>query len=231
MARLPYVNPQHASAEVRGALAELPPLNIFAVLAHADSAFGPYLSLGGALLSQLELDAKLRELAILLVAERTGAEYEWIQHVGIARAVGVCAEQIAAVKHGQLSAPALEDDAQAVLEFTAEILRQPRPSEATFSALRRHLPPRQIVELLLVIGSYHMLARVMTALDVDLDLAIGDAIVQQAERLLPPLREPRSLRSRERPSEVDQRPQECFELTRSRSKPATHPAEARAWPR
>jgi hypothetical protein len=74
MARLPYRDPRAASPEVREALDALPPLNIFRMLAHADSAFIPYLGFAGALLAQLELDSKLRELAILLVATRTGAE-------------------------------------------------------------------------------------------------------------------------------------------------------------
>ena len=44
---------------MREALDALPPLNIFRMLAHADSAFIPYLGLGGVLLTQLELDPKL----------------------------------------------------------------------------------------------------------------------------------------------------------------------------
>ena len=98
MARLPYVDPAAASPPVREALDALPPLNIFRMLAHADSAFVPYLGLGGVLLAQLELDPRLRELAILLVAAHTGAEYEWIQHVGISRALGIRDEQISAVQ-------------------------------------------------------------------------------------------------------------------------------------
>ena len=50
MARLPYADPQAASPAVREALTALPPLNIFRMLAHADSAFVPYLRFGGVLL-------------------------------------------------------------------------------------------------------------------------------------------------------------------------------------
>jgi 4-carboxymuconolactone decarboxylase len=187
MARLPYIDPRTASPDVRDALEALPPLNIFAMLAHADSAFLPYLGLGGTILSQLQLDPKLRELAILLVAERTDAEYEWVQHLGIAQALGIPDEQIAAVKRGDIAAGCLAQDARAVLRLTEEVLQQPRPTDATFTELSRHLPPRQIVELLLVIGTYHMLARVMTTLDIELDPAIGYAIVHQARRDLPQL--------------------------------------------
>jgi 4-carboxymuconolactone decarboxylase len=184
MARLPYADPLTASPVVREALEALPPLNIFAMLAQADSAFVPYLGFAGSLLAQLELDPKLRELAILLVAARTGAEYEWVQHVGISRALGILDEQISAVERGELQAGCLDLDAQAVLRFAAEALESPRVSDATFAALSDRLPPRQIVELLLVIGSYHMLARVMTTLDIDIDLAVGSTILDEAKRRL-----------------------------------------------
>jgi 4-carboxymuconolactone decarboxylase len=184
MARIPYTDPEHASPKVREALDALPQLNIFKMLAHADTAFIPYLRLGGALLAQLELDPKLRELAILLVAKHTDAEYEWIQHAAIAKALNIPDEQITAVNSGDLQAPCLNPDAQTLLHFTQQVLQQPRPDDDTFTALRQLLPPRQIVELLLVIGTYQMLAHIMTTLDIDLDPAAGSAVVEEAQRRL-----------------------------------------------
>lgn len=185
VARLPYVNPQGASPRVREALDALPPLNIFRMLAQADSAFVPYLGFAGVLLAQLELDPKLRELAILLVATHTGAEYEWVQHVGIAKTLGVRDEQISAVENDDLQAACLSPEAQAVLCFASEVLELPRVSNSTFAALSDHFPPRQIVELMLVIGSYHMLARLMTTLDIDIDPAVGSDVLDEAKRRLP----------------------------------------------
>jgi len=184
MARLPYVDPGAASPPVREALDALPPLNIFRMLAHADSAFVPYLGLGGVLLAQLELDPKLRELAILLVAAHTGAEYEWIQHVGISKALGIDDEQITAVQRRDLRSACLDHDAQVLLRFTSEVLERPRADDATFAALNARFSPRQIVELLLVIGTYNMLARVMTTLDIDLDPAAGSAVIDEANQRL-----------------------------------------------
>lgn len=184
MARLPYVDPQAASPELLEGLDALPALNIFAMLAHADTALIPCLTLGGVLLTQLELDPKLRELAILLVAAHTGAEYEWIQHVGISKTLGVDDEQIAAVQCRDLQATCLSPDARIVLRFTHEVLQRPRAGDDTFTALCERFPPRQIVELLLVIGNYHMLARIMTTLDIDLDPAAGSAVIDEAHRRL-----------------------------------------------
>jgi 4-carboxymuconolactone decarboxylase len=182
MARIPYADPAAAGAATRDALDALPPLHVFRMLAHADSALVPWLGLAGTLLAGLDLDPRLRELAILLVARRSDAEYEWIQHVGIATALGIPAAEIDAVHAGDLDAPCLDDDARAVLRFTAQALDRPRVDDATFAALAARLPHRQIVELLLVVGSYRTLARLMTTLDLDLDDPIGSTVVDEAAR-------------------------------------------------
>lgn len=179
MARLPYVDPENAPAPVREALDALPAqLNIFRVLAHAETCFRPFLRLGQAILTQQELDARLRELAILEVARLTPAEYEWIQHVAIARAVGVRDEQIEALERGDAEADCFSDDERLVLRFTAETLRDAKPSDATFEAAAERFTPREIVELTLAIGYYMAIARVMEVAQVDLDEPLADALVR-----------------------------------------------------
>jgi AhpD family alkylhydroperoxidase len=182
MARLPYVDPASASPEVREALEVLPPLNIFRTVAHADTAVRPLLRLGGAILGQGELDPRRRELAILRTAAVTGAEYEWIQHESIARGVGASDEQIAAVKAGDLEGEAFDDDDRLVLRCTDELLRNDAIGEATFASARERLSDREILELILAVGYYRMLAGVMNSVAIDLDAPLGDAVVESAMR-------------------------------------------------
>lgn len=75
MAHIPYPDPSQEFTKVSVQL------NLFRMLAHAGPTGGRVLSLGNALLSQLELEPKLRELAILQGAHESRAEYEWLQHV------------------------------------------------------------------------------------------------------------------------------------------------------
>src|SRR5438046_6607497 len=118
MARLPYVDPATASEPVRRALAATPPLNVFRMVAHAETAFRPWLRFGGALLGEAQLDARLRELAILRVSTLTpGADYEWVQHVPIALATGANEDQIAALASGDVDAGCFSDDQRLVLRF------------------------------------------------------------------------------------------------------------------
>jgi 4-carboxymuconolactone decarboxylase len=175
MPRIQPVDPAAAPEPIRDALGHLPELNIFKTLAHAETAFRPFLRFGGAILGQLELDPKLRELAILQVARDAEAEYEWVQHVAIAGAVGVPDEQIAAIERGDLDA--FEEAERAVLELAAAVVAGPRVPDELFDRVRAHLDDRRIVELLLTVGDYLMLARVMTVLEVELDEPAGSAVI------------------------------------------------------
>lgn len=182
MARLPYPEPDELSEPVREALGAVPPLNIFRMLAHAETAFRPYLRFGGAVLRDLQLDPLLRELAILRTAQLIEAKYEWIQHVPIAQAVGMTDGQLAALEADDIESGAFEPAQREVLRFTSALTREPRPDDETFAALREQLSPREIVELLLTVGSYTMLGRLMTALDLDLDGPLGNDVIASAER-------------------------------------------------
>ena len=175
MARLPYVDPASASEPARDALERVPPLNIFRMMANADSAFRPWLRWGAALLGRLELDPLLRELAILRVAHLTPhAEYEWVQHVPIAEAVGA-SKEVAAIERDEPEANCFSQPQRLVLRFTTEVVRDARASEEALAGLKQTMSPREIVELLMVIGQYMMVARVMATTDMELDEPAGAA--------------------------------------------------------
>lgn len=165
MARLPYLTADDAPEGVAGTLGKLPPLHVFSLLAYAETTFRPWLQFSGALLNKLELDPALRELAILQVG-RYAARYEWEQHVPIARAVGVSDDEISGLDDGVLDdfAP----DRRAVLEYVAAFI-DGNVDDALHAAIAEHLSPRQIMELCLVAGHYLMLARTMSAMEIDPD--------------------------------------------------------------
>ncbi len=181
MARLPYVDAASASPEVRETLAALPAdLNIFKLLAHAETNFRPLLTLGASILSQQKLDGRLRELAILRVARLSHAEYEWVQHVPIAKAVGASDAEIAALERGEVGAGVFDPLAALVLRFTDEVVRDVGASKPTFDALAAQLSAREIVELVLAVGFYMTMARLMETAAIDLEAAMGAAVLEQA---------------------------------------------------
>src|SRR3954447_18206232 len=103
------------------------------MLANADSAFAHWLRWGASLLGELELNPLLRELAILRVARLTPhAEYEWVQHVPIGKAVGATDEHVTALESDEPEAECFTADQRTVLRFTTEVLRDARPSDESF---------------------------------------------------------------------------------------------------
>ena len=183
MARLPYVDPATAPEHVRDALERLPlKLNIFRMMAHAETNFRPLLRLGSAILGQQKLSGKLRELAILRVAKLSPATYEWVQHVPIAKATGASDEQIAALEAGDVASGHFDVVEKLVLQFTTEVVRDVRASDATFAAMQQHFSAQEIVELILAIGFYMTMARLMETTGLDIEPAGGTKIIDGLKR-------------------------------------------------
>lgn len=174
MARLPYVDPATASPRTREVLERLPaPLKIFFMMAHAETNLRPLLRLGTSILIEQKLNAALRELAILRVARLSPAEYEWIQHVPIAQAVGVTDAQVAALQRDDVTAACFTATEQLVLRFTTEVVRDVRASDEVLALMTQSFSPQEIVELILAIGFYMTMARLMETTGLDLDAPAG----------------------------------------------------------
>ena len=181
MARIPYPNPQDLPEKVRVAAEKLPPLNIMKMFLNAPTNAIPLLAFGQSILTKQELDAHLRELAILRVAHLTGANYEWTQHVPLAKETGVTDAQVAALPQGADS-DAFNELEKRVIRFTDEVTQDVKASAETFAALEKDLGPRQMVELALAIGFYGMVARVMESFEVELESTAGTYSLGQLRR-------------------------------------------------
>jgi alkylhydroperoxidase family enzyme len=178
MQRIPLVDVDSAPEEVQSAFRALPVrLNIFRMMAHAPTSFRPLMRLGSSILSAQQLDPELREYAILLAAATYGGRYEWIQHVPIAEACGATKEQVEAVERGDLAAGCFDAKEKAFLAFVDESARKVRCSDATFAAMKQHFSDREIVETILTIGYYQMLARLTECTDTELDPPSGTRVV------------------------------------------------------
>ena len=181
MARIPYPNLEDLPEKVRVAAEKLPPLNIMKMFLNAPTNAIPLLVFGQSILTKQELDDHLRELAILRVAHLTGANYEWTQHVPLAKETGVTDAQVEALPQGA-DADAFNEVEKNVIRFTDEVTRDVKASAETFAALEKDLGPRQMVELTLAIGFYGMVARVMESFEVELEPTAGTYSIDQLRR-------------------------------------------------
>lgn len=166
MPRISLRDPEDAPEPI-GAILSSTPLSLLGVIAHAESAFDPWLRYSNTLLRRLELDPLLRELAILKVAHLSGSEYEWVQHVPIAESFGASPEQIEAIEAGDDQRAGSDQVQQAVLSFSREVILDGAASEGAVEDLLGRLGERQVVELLLVIGNYMGLARLIATVGLE----------------------------------------------------------------
>jgi 4-carboxymuconolactone decarboxylase len=166
MPHLPYVERSALEPETRDALDALPDLNLFRMLAHAETAFVAWLRYSGTLLTRLALDPVRRELAILRVARTMGSEYEWVQHVDIAERLGATQEQVAAIEAGDVESPVFDEGQRAVLRITTDVIERRTPALGA-------MPPREVVELLLVVGQYMAVALIADATGIETDAPAG----------------------------------------------------------
>ena len=109
------------------------------------------------------LDPRLRELAILRVAWRTGSGYEWGQHSRMAQEAGVTEAQFAAVTEDPAAGASTKLE-QALLTAVDEMIDQHEVGADTWDALATSLEAAELFELLFVIGSYLSLAGVLNSL-------------------------------------------------------------------
>jgi AhpD family alkylhydroperoxidase len=158
MARVPYAPATNPGADH--------PLNLFRMLAHSPPVLSGFVKLGGALLQDTALDPRLRELAIVRVGLLAGASYEVEKHTAIAGAVGVTDAELHALQPGE-NGGALGDAARAVIDLTDELFGGVRASDAALEGVRRHLNDRQLVELVVTIGYYGLVCRVLETLGID----------------------------------------------------------------
>ncbi len=178
MARIPPLALDDAQPPVRTALERLPPLAVFATVANAQGSFVNWLRFGGDCLNGELFDPVLRELAILRVARMTpGAGYEWAQHVPILLAVGGTDEQVAALERDELDSPALGEDGRLVVRFTSQVVSECTPDEETYAAMSARFSNDELVQLLLVIGQYMMVGRIMATAQLEVDAVLGDDVL------------------------------------------------------
>src|ERR1700761_7481120 len=157
MSRIPLRDPADAPEPIADILNSTP-LALLGIVAHAESAFEPWLRYSNSLLRHLQLDPLLRELAILQVAHLSGSEYEWTQHVPIAESFGASPAQIAAIESDDDGGGGADELQRAVLGLTREVLVDGAGSESSVRDLVGRLGEREVVELLLVISNYMGLA-------------------------------------------------------------------------
>lgn len=99
------------------------------------------------------LPARDRELAILRTAWLCQAPFEWGEHVGIGRRVGLTGDEIERVTQGA-GAPGWSDDDSILLRAVEELHADAMIGDETWGRLAARLTEQQLIELPLLVGQY-----------------------------------------------------------------------------
>ncbi len=168
MARLRYLTRDDLPPEHHDVVARDIWLN--RVMANSPGAARAFTDLGMYIRFRSKLDPRLRQLAIMQVGWLARSPYEWSHHVRIGKEFG-CSDAdiraIAAESDGGTSS--LEPLARLVLEGAREMFHGPGMSQITFDALRQHLDPERLTDLVVTVAYYCGVVRLLATLEVEVE--------------------------------------------------------------
>jgi 4-carboxymuconolactone decarboxylase len=144
--------------------------NIFTTLVRHPGLFRRWLPFGGKLLTG-KLPARERELLILRTGWLCRSEYEWGQHVLIGRTSGLTDEEIGRIKDGP-DATGWDPFDAALLHAADELHDDNRIGDATWDALTARYDERQLIEVPMLVGQYHLVAFTLNTLGVQRDAGV-----------------------------------------------------------
>src|SRR5437762_969433 len=144
-------------------------INIYRMLLNAPPLAESWFNHSNTVRWKTSLDGRLRELVIIRMGHLTGSQYVLRQHVpALALKDGVSVEECDALADWPPS-KFFNARERAVLAYADTMTRDIVVPDDVFAEVKRHFDDRQLVELTVLIGTYNMNARVLQALELDLE--------------------------------------------------------------
>jgi NAD(P)-dependent dehydrogenase (short-subunit alcohol dehydrogenase family)/alkylhydroperoxidase family enzyme len=146
--------------------------NLFATLARHRRLFRAWLRFAGALMPRGVLARRDTELVILRVAHNSGCEYEWRHHQSLGRRAGLGPTEIERVMLGP-DAPGWSTHEALLLRCVDALHQQRQISDELWAALSAEFSEIELIELVMLVGHYEMLATTIGALGIAPDEPAG----------------------------------------------------------
>ena len=148
------------------------PVNLYRALGNHPALTAAWTEFANTLRNGTRTPRALRELVILRGAQLCASEYEWAQHLRMARRAGVREAQISALASWRTSAEF--DSREKAALMLAEAVTQGRVSDEVYREAARYFDHHDYVELAVTAGFYAMVARVLDAMAVELEPEFRD---------------------------------------------------------
>lgn len=143
-------------------------INVVATLVRYPKLFKRWSVFANHVLFKSSLEPRDREILILRIAHLCRSDYEWGQHLSIARDAGLSDAEIEAVRSGT-EAEGWSAADKALLTATDELHGASCITPDTWTALAQHYSEDQILDIIFTVGNYNMLAMALNSIGVELD--------------------------------------------------------------
>lgn len=150
--------------------------DIFTVMNINPGLFWPWLLFASRLMPFGRLSGREREQLILRTAWNCRSRYEWGQHVEIAFKVGVTDEEIIALTRD--TETMTDKHMQALMLACDELCEKNQISDATWAVLAKKYNKKYLIEIMLLVGHYRMIAGFLNSSGLQLEPTI-EAVLQQ----------------------------------------------------
>ena len=143
------------------------PPNLYKALANHPQLVAAWTEFSKTLRHDTRTPRALRELVILRGAQLMRSEYEWAQHLPMARKAGVTEDQIEALA-GWRNSPAFSPEEKAALAL-GEAVTQGQVTDEVYKLAKKHFDHHDYVEIAVVAAFYAMVGRMLDAMGVQLE--------------------------------------------------------------
>jgi len=153
------------------------PVNLYRALANHPGLVRAWTEFANSIRNGSRTPRKLREIMILRTAQLQRSDYEWAQHLKMARKAGVTEAQIAELAEWRASKQ-FDAKERAALALTDAVVAG-NVTDEVYAEVSKHFGHQDYVELAVTAAFYCMVPRVLDALRVEFD----DDIREYAPRL------------------------------------------------
>lgn len=174
MARIPYIDPETAPAELHDTIELVKRerggqvANLFRMLLNSPPVCEGWIHMGSAVRFRAILDGAVKELAICRIAIMNGADYEFHAHAPFALKDGATQRQLDDLSTWRES-DAYTPAQRVALELTESMTTNLDADDELFAEVRKHFNERETLELVTTIGFYNMVSRVLRTMRVDIE--------------------------------------------------------------
>lgn len=146
-------------------------MNGVGVMLHHPALAKAFLTFNCHVASASTLSRRVRELIILRVSWLRRSEYEFVQHIVLARDAGLTDADIERVQKGP-EADGWESLEADIVRSVDELHAHARVSDPTWARLSAHFETKALLDLVFTVGCYDLLAKLFKTLGVQIEACV-----------------------------------------------------------